>query len=358
MPTGFLPRTISLDGREHRYVVYVPPGYTKEREWPLLVFLHGMGECGTDGKKHVDVGLGPAMKKDRERWPFVVVFPQKPDRESQWIDHEALVIGVLDATVKEYRISAQQRLLTGLSQGGAGTWALGAKHADKFAAIAPVCGYGRPAKVAEALKNMPIWAFHGVDDKAVPAQQSKDLCAAVKEAGGDPLLTLYENTAHNSWDKAYRESNLAEWLRLLPFDPVLARALTRPEELKAFYMYIDSVRSSRTTEGLAIEVDGLGRLTVATRSEDSLSTLCDRTMIRGDAARCLSDCVRLLARSGATDIHRNYGADLREYVSIDYRYGNGDRSASPWPKRFELTEKPDAVVSAIRQVEEMLRNLR
>ncbi|HEX5051175.1 MAG TPA: hypothetical protein VFZ65_05350 [Planctomycetota bacterium] len=230
-PTGFLDKTLTVGGEEHRYVVYVPPGYTKTKPWPLLVFLNGMGECGTDGRKHVEVGLGPAMAKDPQRWPFVVVFPQKPDPLSQWIDHEEMVMAMLAATEQDYAIDGRRRFLTGLSQGGAGTWALGAKHEDVWAAIAPVCGYGKPAEVAAALKHMPIWAFHGLDDKTVPARQSKDLVAAVEAAGGTPLLTLYENTAHNSWDRAYRESGLAEWLCMVADEPVAARYFADPRSL-------------------------------------------------------------------------------------------------------------------------------
>jgi predicted peptidase len=94
--TGFLDQTITVDGREHRYVVYVPPGYSKDRDWPLLVFLNGKGECGTDGKRHAEVGLGPAIVREPERWPFVVAFPQKPQSETWWPDHEALAIAIAD----------------------------------------------------------------------------------------------------------------------------------------------------------------------------------------------------------------------------------------------------------------------
>ena len=213
MSSGFADKSLAIDGVEHRYAVYVPPGYTADRRWPLVVFLHGMGECGTDGTKHLDVGLGPAIRAEPDRWPFVVVLPQKPDRESQWAEHDAMVMAMLAATEKEYSIDTSRRLPTGLSQGGAGTWALGAKHADLWAAIAPVCGYGKPDEVAAKLERMPIWAFHGADDQVVPAEQSKALCAAVDAARGHAVLTLYEHTAHNSWDKAYRESELAEWLQ-------------------------------------------------------------------------------------------------------------------------------------------------
>ena len=213
MSTGFVDKTLAVNGSEHRYAVWLPPGYTSDQQWPLIVFLHGMGECGTDGRKHLDVGLGPALRAEPDRWPFVVVLPQKPDRDSQWADHDAMVMAMLAATEREYRIDPTRRLLTGLSQGGAGTWALGSKHADVWAAIAPICGYGNPADLAPKLTAMPIRAFHGLDDRVVPPQQSRDLVAAVQEAGGSVVLTEYAGIAHNSWDKAYHESGLAEWLQ-------------------------------------------------------------------------------------------------------------------------------------------------
>ncbi len=231
--TGFLTRTIDVAGTERRYVVYVPAGYTRERDWPLLVFLNGMGECGTDGQRQVEVGLGPAIRAEPERWPFVVVFPQKPDKPSQWSDHEALVMGTLAAAEKEFRIDPRRRLLTGLSQGGAGTWALGGKRAKVWAAIAPVCGYKTPAFDGAALKAMPIWAFHGDGDKVVPVGQSKEMCEAVEQAGGSPLLTLYPGVGHNSWDRAYRESGLAEWFCAVANEPLGARLLAMPETLTA-----------------------------------------------------------------------------------------------------------------------------
>ena len=216
--TGFLGKSIRVGGIERHYVLYLPREYRADRRWPLIVFLNGAGECGTDGWKHIDVGLGPAMRAEPQRWPFVVLFPQKPGKASQWIDHDEMVMSMLAATEKECAIDDKQRFLTGLSQGGAGTWAIGAKHNDVWAALAPVCGYGKPADVAAALKDMPIWAFHGEADAAVPVQQTKDFTAALEAAGGKPLVSLYPQVGHNSWDKAYRDELLPEWLLASPAD--------------------------------------------------------------------------------------------------------------------------------------------
>ena len=220
--SGFLAKTIAHHGRDHRYVCYVPAGERPAAGWPLVVFLHGMGECGDDGWLPTEVGLGSAIRRAPQRWPAVVLFPQKPDAQKQWADYEELALAIVAATEKELPIDATRRTLTGLSQGGAGTWVIGARTRAMWQAFAPVCGYGEPDAVAKGLAGAPVWAFHGEDDRAVAAAQSKKLVAAVAAAGAAqqaaiaPLLTLYPGVGHNSWDKAYRDEALAEWLLARP----------------------------------------------------------------------------------------------------------------------------------------------
>jgi len=226
--TGFQTRSITLDGREHRYAVYLPPGYDPSKPWPLLVFLNGKGECGTDGERHLRVGLGPALRAEPERWPFVVVLPQKPRAETWWTDHEELVLATTAAAEREFRIDPKRRFLTGLSQGGHGAWAIGARHPQLWAAIAPICGFRIGELPVAALRNTPVWAFHGLADPIVAAQQSQRLVAELQDAGGKPILTLYEKVGHNSWDLAYRQSGLAEWLALVAEDRLGAHYLADP----------------------------------------------------------------------------------------------------------------------------------
>lgn len=371
--TGFLDKTITIAGREHRYVLYVPPVYTQDakKDWPLLVFLHGMGECGTDGRQQVDVGLGAAIRRDPDRWPFVVVFPQKPDHQSEWADHDALVMGTLAATQKECRIDARRRYLTGLSQGGAGTWALGSKHADIFAALAPVCGYGRPAQVAPALKAVPIWAFHGVDDKAVPVQQSKDLCAAVEKAGGHPVLTLYEHTAHNSWDKAYGSSSLAEWLRLvplLPFSPydVFAAALQDRPRPHRFGLEVEiATTKDRMTMWLHAGEGGWrwGRehergvtSPTATRPAYAADGVPETGRLSArDGEASFAECVRMLVRGGVLDAVPGERPETGDYVGFGVMgVAGGESVRRHWPVR----NAPDQAVEAIRRVSEKIAQFR
>lgn len=126
-------------------------------------------------------------------------------------------MAILGEVQKAYKTDPKRVYLTGLSMGGYGTWSLAAAHPDKWAAIVPVCGgvSGGPKAYPEAaqkIKDIPTWVFHGDQDSAVPVKFSRDIVAALKEAGGAPKYTEYPGVAHNSWDKAYGEKELWTWL--------------------------------------------------------------------------------------------------------------------------------------------------
>lgn len=216
--TGVLFRDANINGTNRRYAIYVPRDYTPDKAWPCIVFLNGRGECGTDGTRQLAVGLMPAILAEPTRWPAIVVFPQKPDQQSQWADHDEMVMAILERTRLEFNIDANRRYLTGLSQGGAGTWAIGAKHADVWAAIAPVCGYGESATLAPSLASTTIWAFHGMKDDIVKPEQTIAIIDAIKTEqarvgkGTEPKATYFPDANHNAWDPAYRNADLPTWL--------------------------------------------------------------------------------------------------------------------------------------------------
>ncbi len=211
MTTGFVFDSVNVSGTERSFAVYVPRNYTPDREWPVIVFLNGSGECGTDGQKHLAVGLAPAIMLDARGWPFIAVFPQKPEQRTAWLEHDDLVQAALDKTMAAYSTDKSRVYLTGLSQGGRGTWEIGAKHPDKFAAIAPICGWGDPATLAPALAKTPCWAFHGEKDTAVAPSGTRILIAALEKLNAPAKMTIYPEANHNSWDQAYRTEKLGEW---------------------------------------------------------------------------------------------------------------------------------------------------
>jgi predicted peptidase len=210
---GFLDRVYKdSDGKEAKYVLFVPHDYKGDEAYPVILFLHGAGETGNDGKKQASEGLGKAIKKREKDFPAIVVFPQSQKRT--WkanSDDGKRALEILELVQKEYKTDPKSVYLTGLSMGGYGTWSLAAKYPDKWAAMVPICGGGDP-KDADKIKGIPCWCFHGDADPAVKVDRSRDMIEALKKAGSEPKYTEYPGVGHNSWDKAYATPELWDWL--------------------------------------------------------------------------------------------------------------------------------------------------
>jgi predicted peptidase len=210
---GFVNRVYKdAAGHEAKYVVFVPYGYDGTRQVPAILFLHGLGESGTDGQKQVKVGLGPSIKKQAKTFGFLTVFPQSQKRTWQAKSEDAQrALAMLDQVEKEYNVDRSRVYLTGLSMGGYGTWSLAAAYPDRWAAIVPICGGGNTAK-AQQIEAIPCWCFHGEADKTVPAALSRQMIESLKAAGGHPKYVEYPGVGHNSWDRAYATPDLFTWL--------------------------------------------------------------------------------------------------------------------------------------------------
>jgi predicted peptidase len=190
------------------YLLYLPEGYGKDdKAWPLMMFLHGAGESGSDLKK-VKTHGPPKLVEGKKDFPFIIVSPQSPGRG--W-DAETLN-ALLDDVIAKHKVDKDRVYLTGLSMGGYGTWTLAAAHPEKFAAIAPICGGGNTAD-AKKLKDMPIWVFHGAKDTTVRPDLSEAMVKALKDAGSDKVkLTIYPDAGHDSWTETYNNAEFYEWL--------------------------------------------------------------------------------------------------------------------------------------------------
>lgn len=199
------------------YLLFLPAGYDPKEEklWPLILFLHGAGERGTNIAK-VAVHGPPKIVKQRPNFPFIVVSPQCPSGE-YWSNDSLLAL--LDELSANNRIDPTRVYLTGLSMGGFGTWALAATAPTRFAAIAPICGGGdiigillASPKNAAALKRLPIWAFHGAKDPVVKLAESERMVAAFKQIGNPQVkLTVYAEAQHDSWTETYNNQELYDW---------------------------------------------------------------------------------------------------------------------------------------------------
>ena len=227
--TGFLDRSLSLHGATYKYQVFVPDNWSSNQKWPIILFLHGAGERGTDGLIQTQVGIATAIRNDRSRFPAIVVLPQCL-KEQIWIkpDMQELALAALAAAAKEFQGDRKRTYLTGLSMGGYGSWALAAAYPHKFAAVVPICGgillpddaRKQPDSdripYLEAAKKigtkLPIWVFHGDADPDVPVSESRHMVEALKADGADVRYTEYPGVGHKSWDKAYADPELMIWL--------------------------------------------------------------------------------------------------------------------------------------------------
>jgi predicted peptidase len=202
--TGFLDRSVSLHGATYKYQVYLPDNWSTKQSWPIILFLHGYGERGSDGLFQTDLGLPHAIRLNRSRFPVVVVIVQCP-MDHWWTqpNMEELALAELTVASKEFHGDPKRTYLTGLSMGGFGAWDLAAKYPGKFAAVVPICGgivfpeilkstFPDVAKesypdeprsyelFAKKIGRTPVWIFHGAEDEQIPVENSRKLCDALK----------------------------------------------------------------------------------------------------------------------------------------------------------------------------------
>ena len=234
--TGFLNRSVVMDGVEYRYQVYVPREFDGAKTWPVILALHGGGEYGADGLKQTEVGLARAIRLHAERFPALVVFPQsKLDLTPGWqLKGGEAALVALDKTIAEFHGDSSRVYLTGFSAGGNGSWSIASRHPERFAAIVPICGFifkfkGVVSKVdypplaptteadpylyiAKKVASLPIWVFHGDADQTVPVTESRNMVKALQSIGANVKYTELPGVNHNAWDPAYDNPELIEWL--------------------------------------------------------------------------------------------------------------------------------------------------
>ena len=228
-PSGFLNRAITLDGVSHRYQVYVPADYSRARRWPVILFLHGSGERGTDGLLQTEVGLGEGIRRHADRWPAIVVFPQAPP-EHRWHGKVAhLALATLDHTLQEFSTDADRVYLVGLSAGANGVWNLSYRYPERFAALVAVCGWVMPTAerreailpadsgppyplIAGRIRALPTWIWHGDADSVVSVAESRRMADALRDAGARVSYTELAGVGHEAWTIAFESPELPRWL--------------------------------------------------------------------------------------------------------------------------------------------------
>jgi len=207
------------------YRLFVPANIDKTKKYPLVLALHGSGERGNNNTSQLTANqLATAFSADsiQNRVPHFVLAPQCP-AESTWVNYGKrvdavpfsgtlkIVLEIVDSLGREFTLDPERLYVIGLSMGGYASWDLTVRFPDKFAAAAPICGWGDTTKAA-LIKDLPIWAFHGDKDPTVNVAGSRDMIAALKRAGGSPKYTEYAGVYHDSWVNAMREPGLFPWM--------------------------------------------------------------------------------------------------------------------------------------------------
>ncbi len=275
--TGFLNRRIDLNGVTYRFQVYLPEDWRRDdgKLWPVILFLHGRGERGSEGMWQTQVGIAEAVRNHPDRWPFVIVMPQCPPN-AHWTDAPMLKLATaaLDQESAEFHGDPARTYLTGLSMGGYGAWELARLYPHRWAAIA-IAASGvfwsyepdrwlqanvLPAAYARAVGRTPVWLFHGSLDTTVLPRQSQLMFDAFKAVRGNVRLWIYDGVKHNCWTRAFDEPELPRWL-LTHRTPAAAETMAEfmmiplhPPAIKLTTAQLDSVTGQyREPNGHAVE---------------------------------------------------------------------------------------------------------
>lgn len=234
--TGFLDRSVVVDGVEYRYEIYVPRDYDPHRAWPIILVLHGGGDYGSDGIKPTVGVLADGIRLHPERFPSIVVFAQgHADGTPSWQRQGGkAALKAVEEAIAEFNGDRSRIYITGASAGGNGAWFLAYHYPARFAAAVVVCGFvsdftghqshvlypsiagdgpDRYARVAAAVKGLPIWIVHGAADKTVPVEESRRMAAALRAMTADVRYTELPEADHKgAWEFAYNDAEVASWL--------------------------------------------------------------------------------------------------------------------------------------------------
>ena len=232
--TEFQKEQFVQDNDTLNYRILFPKNFSKDKEYPLVLFLHGAGERGSDNEAQLTHGSELFLNEvNRENFPAVVVFPQAP-KDDYWakvdVDRTVtpfefnfrkeeeptkalhLAMALLNSVASEDYIDKEQIYVGGLSMGGMGTFEVISRMPETFAAAFAICGGADPQIAEEYPEGFNIWIFHGEKDDIVPPEYSKTMARVINTAGGNAKLSLYPNDNHNSWDSAFAEPYLLPWL--------------------------------------------------------------------------------------------------------------------------------------------------
>jgi predicted peptidase len=210
-------RPISVDKENYIYQFYLPPEAKSGARLPLVTFLHGIRERGTNG--FINGMFAQLVKQYLKAIPAIVLFPQcAPTKFWAEAPMDEMVMRQIETVAGDYEVDAQRQYLLGVSMGGYGVWHFAAKYPQRFAALVSICG-GSPLTggdrfkpIAEKVGKTPAWLFHGAEDRVVQVSESRSMVAALKAVSGNVRYSEYPQVGHNVWLNALGEKELLPWI--------------------------------------------------------------------------------------------------------------------------------------------------
>ncbi|GLB52821.1 phospholipase [Neptunitalea chrysea] len=217
-----------------QYQISYPDNFSEEKEYPVVLFLHGAGERGSDNTSQLTHGSSMFMSDSiRKKYPAIVIFPQCP-KDSYWVNADVdrssyplnitfktggepttalkLVMELMDDVVNKKYVNKDRIYVMGLSMGGMGTFEIISRKPEMFAAAIPICGGANPETASVYATTIPLWIFHGSQDNVVAPKYSINMVSSILEKGGYPQFTLFADANHNSWDATFAQPGLLAWL--------------------------------------------------------------------------------------------------------------------------------------------------
>jgi predicted esterase len=218
---------INRKGERLPYRLLTPQKTGKGKKYPLVIFFHGAGERGNDNESQLVNGVQLfSNPQNRKNFPCYMLVPQCP-KGARWVETDwhldshimpdtssfpmRMCLALMDSIVKNNPIDTCRFYVTGVSMGGFATWDLIQRFPNKFAAAAPICG-GADETKASLIKDVPVWAMHGGQDKVVKTIRSRHIIEALKAVGGRPNYTEFPALGHNAWDSAYHDDRVIKWM--------------------------------------------------------------------------------------------------------------------------------------------------
>jgi len=363
-PVGrFVDRTYQDESGSHRYMIYLPPGYSSDRRWPVVLFLHGAGERGSDGVSPCDVGLGPVLRHSPELYPCVVVFPQCETWDapifSSWSPESPSgrrALAILNEVERTESIDIARRSLTGWSMGGYGVTAIASHNPEHWQSALAIAG-GFEGTTSAPLQSLPLWIIHGAQDTIVSVEKSRDLAKSLGLPVAHSRYDEVQRAGHEVWESVYSEPRVAQWLLsggpipevdwTAPVDP--ARLPTAddgaPFVTAASVSHAVSLRIGN--DALRMISAGIPESVKTDRLQGTLPDIRESLTVDGETYQLSLTQLTYTAKLASVELSAQATAEIRADLGLRLELRIG--SASLRAQRFEASTAPFRIVIGHRR---------